>query len=103
MFIFLNNPDMTDQEYNSTTDDSIREETSFMEESLSQLNMLRAGIMVILGLIGHCLTVMVYSKRINRTNSSHVYMLCLALVDSSFLLIHIFEDTIPTINAMVDY
>lgn len=43
---------------------------------------------VFAGLIGHFLTVLVYSKKKWRKNSGNIYILCLAFFDSLFLITH---------------
>lgn len=49
---------------------------------------------VVLGLVGHFLTIFVFSQKRFRRNSSNVYLLCLALNDALYLFLHLFEDTI---------
>ena len=63
-----------------------------------KINIISTILITIIGLIGHFLTIMVYSKKKYRINSGNIYMLCLSFVDGSFLIINIFEDTIRTIK-----
>lgn len=50
----------------------------------------------LIGLIGHSLIILVFGQKRFRTNTSNVFLLCLAINDSLFLVIHVFEDTIRT-------
>ncbi len=54
-------------------------------------------MIILIGLVGHFLTILVYSQKRFRLNSSCVFLLSLALVDSAFLITHFFEDTIRTL------
>jgi len=47
-------------------------------------------------LIGNLLIIFIYAIKKRRTNSSHVYLLCLAVNDNLFLIIHLIEDTLKT-------
>lgn len=58
-----------------------------------RVNIFLTCIVVFIGLIGNFLTFFVLSQKKNRINSTHVYLLCLAVSDSLFLVIHFFEDT----------
>lgn len=69
-----------------------------LEEISRKVNIFTLLSVITLGLIGHYLTILVYSKKKFRTNSGHIYLLCLAVFDSLFLIIHFFEDTIRTIQ-----
>lgn len=60
------------------------------------INMILTVIILFVGLIGNSLTIFVFIQQRYRVNSSNVYLLCLAVTDSLFLLIHLFEDTIRT-------
>ena len=102
MFLFNNDSNQTGHYYNYLANNELNElidevspDSAPLEISLN-FKLICTVLVVALGLFGHFLTILVYSKKLNRTNSSHVYMLCLALIDSSFLVVHIFEDTIPT-------
>ena len=52
--------------------------------------------LIILGLIGHSLTIFVFIQKRFRQNSSNVFLLCLAITDALYLIVHFFEDTIKT-------
>jgi hypothetical protein len=56
-----------------------------------KINIIIAILIVISGLIGHFLTILVYIQKRFRLNSSNVYLLCLALIDGTFLIIHLIE------------
>lgn len=65
-----------------------------------RINIVATVIVVTIGLIGNSLTICVFGNRKFRKNSSHVYLLCLAINDSLFLIIHFFEDTVRTYRKM---
>lgn len=67
-------------------------------DNCRKINIFITIVIACIGLVGHFLTIYVYSKSRYRTNSGNVYMLCLAIVDGLFLIVHIFEDTIRTIK-----
>ena len=54
-----------------------------------EVNIYFTAVIVFFGLIGHLLTILVYSRREFRTNSSHAYLLCLAINDGLFLITHL--------------
>ena len=54
-----------------------------------EVNIYFTAVIVFFGLIGHLLTILVYSRREFRTNSSHAYLLCLAINDCLFLITHL--------------
>ena len=69
-------------------------------ETLKQyrkINLFTTILFTIMGLIGHFLTIFVFAQKRFRKNSSNVYLLCLALTDALYLIIHFFEDTIRTL------
>lgn len=65
-----------------------------------KLNIFSTLFVVALGLVGHSLIIFVFGQKRFRTNSSNVFLLCLAINDSLFLIIHLFEDTIRTYKEM---
>jgi hypothetical protein len=67
-------------------------------EMLKKINIFSTIVIVIIGLIGHFITVNVYARKHNRTNAITVYLLCLAVNDSLFLIVHFFEDTLRSLN-----
>jgi uncharacterized membrane protein YeaQ/YmgE (transglycosylase-associated protein family) len=61
-----------------------------------KINMFSMIIIICIGLIGNTITIIVFSQKRFRVNSSHVYLLFLAVIDSLVLILTIFEDTIRT-------
>lgn len=61
-----------------------------------KINAYSSIIIIMFGLIGHFITISVYSHKKNRATSSDVYLYCLAISDALFLIVHFFEDTIRT-------
>lgn len=58
------------------------------------MNIFSAFFIVPIGLIGHFLIIFVFGQKRFRTNSNNVFLFCLAINDSLFLIIHFFEDSI---------
>lgn len=73
----------------------IFESDDFLTES-RKINIFASSIAILIGLVGNLLTIFVFGQKKARINSSHVYLLVLAINDSFFLVIHFFEDTIRT-------
>ena len=69
----------------------------FLEISMI-LNIFLTIIFILIGLFVNFITLLVYSQSKNRVNSSNVFIFCLSFLDSSFLIIHFFEDTLRTIR-----
>lgn len=61
-----------------------------------KINIFTTLVFVIIGLIGNSLALFIFAHSRFRINSSHIYLLCLAIIDSFFLVIHLFEDTAKT-------
>ena len=61
--------------------------TSQMYQITRKINIFSTLLIVLLGVIGHLITIIVYSRKRFRTYSNHIYLLCLAINDSSFLII----------------
>lgn len=59
-----------------------------------KINILCSSFLVMVGLVGHSITIFVFSQKRFRTNPSNVFLLCMALNDCLFLLVHFFENTI---------
>jgi len=70
-------------------------------EKSRKINLLVSIVFLIIGLIGHLLTIFVFIQKRFRKNSCDVYILCLAINDLLFLIIHFFEDTIRTFKDIV--
>lgn len=86
--------DISNSSFNSSLilDDSLV--ADYMLMFFRQINMYSTILIMFIGLIGHLLTILVYSKQKFRTNSNHIYLLWLALNHILFLFVHFFEDTI---------
>lgn len=65
-------------------------------EKYRKINILTTVLFIVIGLLGHFLTIFVFVQKRFRKNSSNVYLLCLAINDALFLITHFFEDTIRT-------
>lgn len=70
--------------------------SSQLYEISRKINIFSTLLIVLFGVIGHLITIIVYSRKRFRTNSNHIYLLCLAINDSLFLMIHFLEDTVRT-------
>ena len=73
-----------------------------LEES-RKINIFSTLILILFGLIGNSLIIFVFSQKRFRTNSSNVYLFCLAINDSLFLLIHFIEDTVKNYQRIFIY
>lgn len=83
------------------TDSRLEKEILYLESlrylALSgKLNIYSVMTITLIGLLGNSLTIVVFSQKRFRINSNSVFLLCLAIGDSLFLLIHLFEDTFKT-------
>lgn len=65
-------------------------------ETARILNVTFTFIAIVIGLLGNSLIIYVFWNKKFRTNSSNVFLLCLAISDNIFLIIHLFEDTLRT-------
>lgn len=74
---------------------SLLKSNQFLEKA-KKINIFLTVIVLVIGLIGNFLTLSVFSQRRFRVNSSNIFLLCLAINDSLFLIIHLFEDIIRT-------
>jgi hypothetical protein len=81
-------------EYEYIDDEETNQSSYVLSNQLNQVNSILTIIIIIFGLIGHSLTIFVYSQNRFRRNSSNIYFLCLALNDSAYLIVHPFKDTI---------
>lgn len=87
---------------NNSFEDYFHDEINSLDKSYRilqltrQLNINASVIIGIVSLIGNILVKLVFIQRRFRTNPSHVYLLCAAVIDSLFILVHFFEDTIRT-------
>ena len=62
------------------------------------LNIIFTIAFIIIGLCGNFIILIVYSQSKNRVNASNIFIICLAIFESIFLMLHFFEDTIRTIR-----
>ena len=81
---------MNNQSDNNTT---FTESIYFLELSI-KVKVIATLIVLVFGLLGHFLTIFVFSQKRFRLNSSNVFLLCLAINDGLYLIIHFFEETI---------
>ena len=58
-------------------------------EKVVKINIFTSTCFLLIGLIGHSLTIFLYSQKRFLLNSSNVYLLCLAIIDSLFLMVHL--------------
>lgn len=72
--------------------------SNFVLEFSRKINIFATIIVLAIGFVGNSLVIIMFGQKKFRLNSSNVYLLCLALIDTFFLVIHIFEDTIRTIK-----
>lgn len=61
-----------------------------------QINILSAAVFILTGIFFHSLVILVFSLKKFRTNSSNVFLLCLAINDILYLINYFFEHTIIT-------
>lgn len=61
-----------------------------------KINIFATIFAIIIGSFGNLLTILVYSRKKFRINSSNVYLFCLALNNCLFLVVHFFEDILRT-------
>lgn len=100
----INSFTMGDLVLNITSEDKqeLYQSYKILEQS-RKINIIATLILILFGLIGNSLIVFVFSKKRFRVNSSNVFLLCLALNDSLFLIIHLFEDTLRTYEEIYTY
>ena len=67
----------------------------FMDKS-KQANIIATFTLIIIGLIGNSLIIYVFAQKRFRNNSSNIFLLCLAINDNIFLIIHFIEDTVKS-------
>jgi len=79
-----------------------KESEKFLREA-KNLNTIITVCIIIIGLIGNSLTVVVYGQKKNRKNSSNIFLLCLAINDTLFLVVHFYEDTIRNLKSDFDF
>jgi hypothetical protein len=80
-----------------------REESEKFLTDAKKINTFITICIIIIGLIGNCLTVIIYGQKKNRKNSSNIYLLCLAINDTLFLFVHFYEDTVRNLKSNFDF
>lgn len=68
---------------------------AFLETS-RRINLIASICVIIIGFFGNLLVTLIFIQKKFRSNSSHIYLLCSAINDNLFILIHLFEDTLRT-------
>jgi hypothetical protein len=71
-------------------------ESELFLEVTEKINVFANILAIIIGIFGNLLTIFVYSYKKFRVNSSNVYLLCLAINNCLFLIVHFFDDVIRT-------
>jgi len=66
----------------------------FVFEISRRINLFATIIIISVGLIGNGLIMIVFSQKRFRTNSNNVFLLTLSILDSFYLILHFFEDTV---------
>lgn len=61
-----------------------------------KLNIFLGLVAILIGIVGHSLIIFVFSQKRFRTNSSNVFIFCLAMNDAAYLVVHFFDDTLRT-------
>ena len=80
-----------------------REESEKFLTEAKKINTFITICIIIIGLIGQCLTVIIYGQKKNRKNSSNIFLLCLAINDTLFLVVHFYEDTIRNLKSNFEF
>ena len=65
--------------------------SNYVFKQARKVNIFCSVLITVLGLIGNVLTMAVYTSKRFRINSSCVYLLCMAISDGLFLVVHFFE------------
>lgn len=73
-------------------------QSCYLIDIARKINIFSSLFILVIGLTGHTFTIVIFSQKRFRINSNNVFLLCLAVNDSLFLVIHFFEDTIRTFN-----
>ena len=77
-------------------DEEVLKQSSSVFLISKRVNIIAALVVICTGLIGNSLTLFMFAQKKYRINSTHVYLFCLSINDSLFMIIHLFEDTIRT-------
>jgi len=62
----------------------------FLEQS-RKINLVLTSIVIIFGLVGNSLIIFIFGQKRFRKNSFNIYLLCLAINDSIFLIVQFFS------------
>ena len=85
----------------SLFDEELRFLKSYSTLELSRkINIFASILFILIGLVGNFFTIFIFSQKRFRTNSNNIFLLCLSINDSFFLIIHLFEDTFRTYTEM---
>ncbi len=82
----------------STYDNKTYIESLIYLELSIRIKVIATLLVLAAGLVGHFLTILIFSQKRFRINSSNVYLLCLAINDGLYLVIYFFEETIIAIK-----
>lgn len=74
----------------------------FILETSQRINLFLTMLVIVFGFIGNSLIISVFIQKRFRSNSSNVFLLCIAINDNCFLVIHFFEDTLKNIDLLFD-
>lgn len=69
----------------------MHQESAFFLEKSRKVNLFSSVTVIVVGIFGNFLMLFVFLQKRFRKNPADVYLLCLALVDTMFLLTHFFE------------
>ena len=62
--------------------------SSMILENTMKINIYTSLFIFLIGIIGHSITIFLFSRKRFRLNSSHIYLFCIAVTDSLFLFVH---------------
>lgn len=82
---------------NETVSLDLNESFIYLEVTI-KIKTIAILVVLLIGFIGHFLTIFVFSQRRFRINSSSVYLLCLSINDGFFLVIHFYEDSLEVLK-----
>jgi hypothetical protein len=72
-------------------------------KNITKISLFVSFVFIVFGLFGNFFIVIMFAQKRFRINSSNVYLLCLAMNDSLFLIIHLFEVSKSIKSFFVDY
>lgn len=77
--------------------DDSQKRSGWILEFTRKINVYTTLIVIVAGLLGHSFTLALFVRKRYRVNSCHIYLLFLAVIDGSFLILHFFEDSLRTL------